>query len=95
MISAPGRARARTDYQYTLWSYDEKLYDWIPKAIAVCAVPGVVDVSSDCEQGGLLNATINRDTASRLNVSISDIDTALENAFSQRQFSTIYGIEPV
>ena len=49
-------------------------------------------MTSDREQGGLqLNANINRDTASRLNVSISDIDNALENAFSQRQFSTIYG----
>ena len=49
-------------------------------------------MTSDREQGGLqLNANINRDTASRLNVSISDIDNALANAFSQRQFSTIYG----
>jgi multidrug efflux pump len=88
-----GARQGKADYQYTLWSFDESLYDWVPKAIAaVRTVPGVVDVTSDREQGGLqLDATINRDTASRLKVSISDIDNALANAFSQRQFSTIYG----
>ncbi|CEJ86036.1 Multidrug resistance protein mdtC (Multidrug transporter mdtC) [Hyphomicrobium sp. GJ21] len=88
-----GARQGKADYQYTLWSYDDKLYDWVAKAVAaVRTVPGVVDVSSDREQGGLqLNAIINRDTASKLNVSIADIDTALANAFSQRQFSTIYG----
>ncbi len=88
-----GARRGKAEYQYTLWSLDDGLYDWVPKALAaVRSVPGVVDVTSDREQGGLqLNANINRDTASRLNVSISDIDNALENAFSQRQFSTIYG----
>ncbi|MBA2127464.1 acriflavine resistance protein B [Hyphomicrobium methylovorum] len=88
-----GARQGKADYQYTLWSYDDKLYDWVPKALAaVKTVPGVVDVSSDREQGGLqLNVTIDRDTASRLKVSISDIDNALDNAFSQRQFSTIYG----
>jgi multidrug efflux pump len=88
-----GARQGKADYQYTLWSYDDKLYDWVAKAVAaVRSVPGVVDVSSDREQGGLqLNAVINRDTASKLDVSISDIDTALANAFSQRQFSTIYG----
>ena len=80
-----GARQGKADYQYTLWSYNEKLYDWVPKAVAaVRTVPGVVDVTSDREQGGLqLNATINRDTASQLNVSISDIDNALANAFSQ------------
>ena len=88
-----GARQGKAEYQYTLWSLDDGLYDWVPKALAaVRTVPGVVDVTSDREQGGLqLNANINRDTASRLNVSISDIDNALENAFSQRQFSTIYG----
>jgi multidrug efflux pump len=87
-----GAREGKAEYQYTLWSYDDNLYDWVPKAVAaVRTVPGVVDVTSDREDGGLqLNANINRDTASRLKVSISDIDNALANAFSQRQFSTIY-----
>ncbi len=88
-----GARQGKAQYQYTLWSLNDELYDWVPKAIAaVRTVPGLADVTSDREQGGLqLNAVINRDTASRLNVSISDIDSALSNAFSQLQFSTIYG----
>ncbi len=97
MASKDIRAGARAgkaDYQYTLWSLNaDDLYEWVPKALAaVRAIPGVVDVSSDREAGGLqLNVNINRDVASRLNVAIIDIDNALANAFSQTQFSTIYG----
>ena len=54
-------------------------------------VPGVVDVTTDREQGGLqANVSIDRTAAARLGVRIQDIDNALNNAFSQRQISTIY-----
>jgi multidrug efflux pump len=54
-------------------------------------VPGVTDVSSDREQGGLqLGVTIDRPLASSLGVKMSAIDSALNNAFAQRQISTIY-----
>ena len=89
-----GARSGKADYQYTLWSLNaEDLYEWVPKALAaVRAIPGVVDVSTDREAGGLqLNANINRDVASKLNVAVLDIDNALSNAFSQTQFSTIYG----
>ena len=89
-----GARSGKADYQYTLWSLNaDDLYEWVPKAIAaVRAVPGLADVTSDREAGGLqLNVNINRDVASRLNVAIADIDNALSNAFSQTQFSTIYG----
>ncbi|MBS0235694.1 MAG: efflux RND transporter permease subunit [Proteobacteria bacterium] len=89
-----GARSGKADYQYTLWSLNaEDLYAWVPKALAaVRAIPGVVDVSTDREAGGLqLNANINRDVASKLNVAVLDIDNALSNAFSQTQFSTIYG----
>jgi multidrug efflux pump len=89
-----GARSGKADYQYTLWSLNaDDLYKWVPKALAaVRAVPGTVDVSTDREAGGLqLNANINRDVASRLNVAVADIDNALSNAFSQTQFSTIYG----
>ncbi len=89
-----GARSGKADYQYTLWSLNaDDLYAWVPKALdAVRAVPGLVDVSTDRESGGLqLNVNINRDVASRLNVAVADIDTALSNAFSQTQFSTIYG----
>ncbi len=38
----------------------------------------------------LQNVVIDRDTASRLGVSVASIDDALYNAFGQRQISTIY-----
>ena len=54
-------------------------------------VPGVTDVTTDREQGGLqANVTIDRTAAARLGVRIQDIDNALNDAFSQRQISTIY-----
>jgi multidrug efflux pump len=55
------------------------------------AIPGLVDVSSDRQQGGQqLDVKIDRDAAARLGVRIEDIDNALNNAFSQRQVSTLY-----
>jgi len=57
----------------------------------VKTVPGVVDVSTDREQGGFqLNVSIDRPAAARLGVRVQDIDAALSNAYAQRQISTIY-----
>jgi multidrug efflux pump len=54
-------------------------------------LPGLVDVSTDREQGGLqANVSIDRVAASRLGVRVQDIANALNNAYSQRQVSTIY-----
>ena len=54
-------------------------------------VPGLVDVSTDREQGGLqVNVTIDRIAASRLGVRVQDIANALNNAYAQRQISTLY-----
>ena len=91
-IRAGGRS-SRATYQFTLWSPDlDALYQWAPKVIdRLQRTPGLVDVNNDREQGGLqVNASIDRTTASRLGVKISDIDSALNNAFAQRQISTIY-----
>jgi multidrug efflux pump len=53
--------------------------------------PGLADVSSDQDNAGpQATVTIDRDAASRLGVSTQAIDDALNNAFSQRQISTIY-----
>ncbi len=55
------------------------------------AVPGLVDVTSDREANGLqANLVIDRLAASRLGVTMANIDNALNNAFAQRQISTIY-----
>src|SRR5258708_786474 len=88
-----GGRQGRSPYQFTLWSSDlDELLKWVPKAVEkVKTVPGVVDVSTDREQGGFqLNVSIDRPAAARLGVRVQDIDAALSNAYAQRQISTIY-----
>ena len=88
-----GGRQGRSQYQFTLWSSDlDELLKWVPKAVdRVKTVPGVVDVSTDREQGGFqLNVSIDRDAASRYGVRVQDIDAALSDAYAQRQISTIY-----
>jgi multidrug efflux pump len=89
-----GGRQSDSQYQFTLWSSDiDQLQAWVPKVLdGVKKLPGIVDVTTDREQGGL-QATVNidRTAASRLGVRIQDIDNALNDAFSQRQISTIYG----
>ncbi len=55
------------------------------------ATPGITDVTSDQDRAGPQeNVVIDRDAAARLGISASAIDAALNNAFAQRQVSTIY-----
>jgi len=65
---------------------------WLPKLVdALKKSPILKDVGSDIDAQGLRqNMVIDRDTASRLGVSIGNIDGALYNAFGQRAVSTIY-----
>src|SRR6185436_865896 len=82
-----------SQYQFTLWSADiEQLQAWAPRVVErVKQIPEVIDVTTDREQGGLqANVSIDRKAAARLGVRIQDIDNALNDAFSQRQISTIY-----
>jgi len=54
-------------------------------------IPGIVDVTSDQDRAGpQVNVVIDRDAAARLGVRVLDIDNALNNAYAQRQMSTIY-----
>ena len=88
-----GARQGSSQYQFTLWSPDiDELQRWLPQVLdRVRQVPDLVDVSTDREQGGLqLNVSINRQAAASLGVRVQDIDAALNNAFSQRQISTIY-----
>ncbi|GAC1340093.1 MAG: efflux RND transporter permease subunit [Acetobacteraceae bacterium] len=58
---------------------------------ALRGVAGIEDVSSDQDKPGpQADVIIDRDAAARLGVSISAVDNALNNAFSQRQVSIIY-----
>ena len=89
-----GGRQSDSQYQFTLWSSDiEELQKRVPGVVdRVKRVPGVVDVTTDRDQGGLqVNISIDRQAAARLGVRVQDIDNALNNSFSQRQISTIYG----
>ncbi|MEX0841562.1 MAG: efflux RND transporter permease subunit, partial [Xanthobacteraceae bacterium] len=80
-------------YEFTLWDPDiDELNQWVPMVLKrLEQLPELVDVNTDHDQGGLqANVVIDRLAASRLGVRIEDIDNALNNAFSQRQVSTIY-----
>jgi len=88
-----GGRQSDAQYQFTLWSPDIDLVNaWVPRLQErIQQVPGVVDVNTDRDQGGLqANVVIDRAAAARYGVRIQDIDNALNNLFSQRQVSTIY-----
>ncbi len=88
-----GGRQGNAQYQYTLQgdSFAE-LTEWAPKlAAALQTEPLLTDVNSDQQNKGLeTNVVIDRDTAARLGVTVSQIDNTLYDAFGQRQVSTIY-----
>ena len=91
-LRAGGR-QSDSNYQYTLISSDlDLLAKWAPiVAKKFESVEGITDVSSDRDAAGLaLNLSIDRKAAASVGVQVQDIDNALNNAFSQRQISTIY-----
>jgi multidrug efflux pump subunit AcrB len=88
-----GGRQSKAQYQFTLWGPDlAELEAWTPRVLeAIKAIAGVVDASTDREHGGLqANVVIDRLAASRLCVSIKDIDNALNDAFAQPQILIIY-----
>jgi multidrug efflux pump len=91
-----GGRQSNAEYQYTLVSDDtDALNLWVPKIVAALRTnKDVADVSSDLQEGGLeTNVVIDRATASRLNVTPSEIDNTLYDAFGQRNVSTIYNAQ--
>jgi multidrug efflux pump len=88
-----GARQSDSAYQFTLWSPDiDTLQDWVPKVLdRAKQLTDLTDVTTDREQGGLqANVAIDRQAAARLGVGVQDIDNVLNDAFSQRQISTIY-----
>ncbi len=88
-----GGRQANASYQYTLLSDSlQDLRQWEPKiTTALGALPELADVSSDQQdQGAEMQLTYDRATMARLGISISDANALLNNAFGQRQISTIY-----
>lgn len=91
-IRVGGRA-SNALYQYTLQAADlAELYSWGPKILAALQhLPQLADVNTDQQNKGLeTDLVIDRDTATRLGITVSQIDNTLYDAFGQRQVSTIY-----
>ncbi len=84
---------SRTQYQFTLQATTlDALSTWVPQLTEkLQTLPQLSDVSSDWQDKGLAAyVNVDRDSASRLGISMSDVDNALYNAFGQRLISTIY-----
>src|SRR5690606_19883456 len=84
---------SRTQYQFTLTSPDEELlHEWAPRLVShLESLPELADVASDLQNRGLqAYVEIDRDAASRLGISVADIDEALYSSFGQRQISTLF-----
>ncbi|ASM22691.1 multidrug efflux RND transporter permease subunit MdtC [Serratia marcescens] len=88
-----GGRQANASYQYTLLADDlAALRDWEPKIrTALAALPELADVNSDQQdKGSEMDLVYDRETMARLGISVSDANNLLNNAFGQRQISTIY-----
>jgi multidrug efflux pump len=85
----PGNAQ----YQYTIQADNvNDLQTWGPKLlVAMKKLPGLLDVSSDQQNGGLDQlVTFDRITAARLGQTVNSLDSALYANFGQSQVSLIY-----
>ncbi|MFJ5483067.1 MdtB/MuxB family multidrug efflux RND transporter permease subunit [Pectobacterium actinidiae] len=84
---------SRTQYQFTLQAMSlDELSEWVPTLMTeLKTLPQLEDVSSDWQDGAAVAyVNVNRDSASRLGITMSQVDSALYNAFGQRLVSTIY-----
>ncbi|WP_434634954.1 multidrug efflux RND transporter permease subunit [Chromobacterium sp. CV08] len=91
-IRIGGRA-SNAQYQYTLQGDDlNELREWTPKVqLAMSKIPFLADLNNDQEVKGL-QTSLNFDRAAmaRLGLTQAQVDSVLNDAFGQRQVSTIY-----
>jgi multidrug efflux pump len=88
-----GGRQSNALYQYTvLGDSTAEVYQWAPRLLAAMEKdPTFVDVSSDQQQrGGETEVAVDRTTASRLGLTMYQVDNTLYDAFGQRSVSTIY-----
>ncbi|TAI99767.1 multidrug efflux RND transporter permease subunit MdtC [Pectobacterium versatile] len=88
-----GGRESSAGYQYTLLSDDlSELRIWEPKIRAAFSkLPELADVNSDQQdKGAEMALTYDRDAMAQLGISVSAANALLNNAFGQRQISTIY-----
>lgn len=91
-IHTGGRS-SNASYQYTLLSDDlQALRQWSPKILeAFRHLPQLTDVSSDQEDhGGELQLVYDRASMARLGINVAQANALLNDAFGQREISTIY-----
>lgn len=91
-IRVGGRS-SNAQYQFTLQADNlDDLRIWEPRIRqAMLTLPQLVDANSDTQDAGLQTKLwVDRDQASRFGVNLQMINATLNNAFGQRQVSTIY-----
>ncbi|PZW71655.1 multidrug efflux pump [Pseudomonas sp. URMO17WK12:I1] len=92
-LQVGGRQGRSSENEYMLMSDDlDALREWLPKVReALRALPELTDIDAT-EDGGApqIRLVVDRDEAKRLGVDMSLVTGVLNNAFSQRQISTIY-----
>jgi multidrug efflux pump len=85
---------ARAQYQYTLVGTDSaEVVEWADKLTRrLLGDPALLEVASEAQEGGpRVLVDVDREQAGRLGVSMQSITDTLNDAFGQRQISTIYG----
>jgi multidrug efflux pump len=88
-----GGRQSSSQYEYTLKADElRELREWEPQIRrALSRLPQLEDINTDYEDRGLQTTlVIDRDALARLNLTMRDVDTALQNAYSQRQVGVIY-----
>ena len=87
-----GRQRS-TENEFVLLASDlDDLRIWLPRVReALRALPQLTDIdASEGEGAQQITLQVDRETAKRLGVDMATVTSVLNNAFSQRQISTIY-----
>ncbi|WP_028237870.1 multidrug efflux RND transporter permease subunit [Stutzerimonas azotifigens] len=88
-----GGRQSSSAYAYTLLSGDlDALRTWTPRVTrALMALPELTSIDANEGEGAQqVLLQVDRDAAQRLGIDMSTVTTLLNNAFSQRQISTIY-----
>jgi len=88
-----GGRQSSSAYSYSLLAGDlDDLRTWTPRVIAALkALPELTSIdANDGEGAQQITLVVDRDAAKRLGIDMSTVTTLLNNAFSQRQISTIY-----
>ncbi|MDM3886675.1 efflux RND transporter permease subunit [Pseudomonas sp. BCRC 81390] len=92
-LGGGGRDQTSSQYLYTLQSGDlAALREWFPKVVAALRQLPQLTAIDARDGAGTQQVTlvVDRDQAKRLGIDMDMVTTVLNNAYSQRQISTIY-----